>query len=65
VLNIVDGREELAGELAAAPAELRQAVAAVFAALLANRDFVNALPGLVAEPERTGLVMDRLRAMSA
>ena len=59
VLNIVDGREELARELAAAPAELRQAVAAVFATLLADRDFVNALPGLVADPDRAGLVMDR------
>jgi hypothetical protein len=64
VLNIVDGREELVEEMAAAPAELRQAVASAFAALLANRDFVNALPGLVAEPERAGLVMDRLRALS-
>lgn len=64
VLNIVDGREELVEEMAAAPAELRQAVASAFAALLANRDFVNALPGLVADPERAGLVMDRLRALS-
>ena len=64
VLNIVDGREELAEEMAAAPAELRQAVASAFAPLLANRDFVSALPGLVAEPERAGLVMDRLRALS-
>lgn len=64
VLNIVDGREELAEELAAAPAELRLAVATVFAPLLANPDFVNVLPGLIAEPERAGLVMDRLRALS-
>ena len=64
VLNIVDGREELVEELAAAPAELRQAVAGAFALLLANPDFVNALPGLVAEPERAALVMDRLRALS-
>lgn len=65
VLNIVDGREELAGELATAPAELRHAVATAFAALLANVDFVNALPGLVAEPERAGVVMNRMKAMSA
>jgi len=64
VLNIVDGREELAQELAASPAELRQAVATAFAPLLANRDFANVLPGLIAAPERTGLVMDRLRALS-
>lgn len=64
VLNIVDGREELADEMAAAPAELRQAVAAAFAPLLKNPDFLNVLPGLIAEPERAGLVMDRLKALS-
>jgi hypothetical protein len=64
VLNIVDGREELAEELAAAPAELREAVGMAFAALLGNRDFANALPGLVAEPERASLVMNRMKAMS-
>jgi hypothetical protein len=63
VLNIVDGREELAEEMAAAPAQLRQAVATAFARLLANPDFANVLPGLVAEPERAGLVMERLRSM--
>ena len=64
VLNIVDGREELARELAAAPANLREAVAAAFAGLLAHPDFANALPGLVAEPERAGIVEARLRGMS-
>ena len=64
VLNIIDGREELAEEMAAAPTELRQAVAATFAGLLANQDFANVLPGLVAEPERAGLVMERLKALS-
>lgn len=63
VLNIVDGREELVEEMAAAPAQLRQAVARAFARLLANPDFANVLPGLVAEPERAGLVMERLRSM--
>lgn len=63
VLNIVDGREELAEEMAAAPADVRQAVATAFARLLANPDFANVLPGLVAEPERAGLVMERLRAL--
>lgn len=64
VLNIVDGREELADEFALAPADLKQAVAMVFAPLLANQDFVNVLPGLIAEPERAGLVMERLRTLS-
>lgn len=63
VLNIVDGREEMVQELRAAPADLRQAVAAAFATLLANRDFANVLPGLITEPERAELVMERLQAM--
>lgn len=64
VLNIVDGREELADEMGAAPPQLRQAVAAAIAQLLKNPDFVNVLPGLIAEPERATLVLDRLKAMS-
>lgn len=64
VLNIVDGREELAEELAAAPSELRQAVAMVFDKLLMNPDFVNVLPGLIAESGRTSLVMARMKALS-
>lgn len=65
VLNIVDGREELVAEMAAAPAELRQAVAGAFAALMAHPDFANVLPGLIAEPDRAGLVMDRLNTLSS
>lgn len=49
--------------MAAAPAELRQAVAAAFHRLLTNPDFASVLPGLIAEPERAGLVMQRLKAM--
>lgn len=64
VLNIIDGREELAEEMVAAPAELRQTVATAFARLLTNPNFANVLPGLVAEPERAGIVMERLRTLS-
>ncbi len=64
VLNIVDGREELAEELLNAPPLLQQAVAAAFANLLAHADFSNVLPGLIAEPERVGIVEQRLRRMS-
>jgi len=65
VLNIVDGREELVREMAEAPEDVRQAIAAAFHLLVSNRDFGNVLPGLIAEPERAGLVMERLRAMAA
>lgn len=65
VLNIVDGREELMAEMAGAPSDLRQAVASAFQKLLSDPDFENVLPGLIAEPDRTGLIMQRLKAMSA
>jgi hypothetical protein len=64
VLNIVDGREGLVPEMRAAPAELQQAVAATLAPLLANPDFADVLPGLIAEPDRAGLVMERLRNLT-
>lgn len=64
VLNIVDGREELSVELAAAPADVRMAVASAFAGLLQHRDFTNALPGLIAESERAGIVLQRIKGMS-
>lgn len=64
VLNIVDGREELVGEMRKAPPDLQGAVAAAMGQLLANADFANVLPGLLAEPERAGVVLERLRALS-
>ncbi len=63
VLNVVDGRAELAEELAMAPEDLRRKVANAFAALLDNPAFANALPGLVAEPGRAGIVRERLQTM--
>jgi len=65
VLNIVDGRAELPHEMASAPFELRQAVSRVFSLLLANRNFENVLPGLIAEPERADLILERLRSLTA
>jgi hypothetical protein len=64
VLNVVDGRDELVEEMRAAPAPLRAAVAQAFSGLLANPDFSNVLPGLIAEPERAGEVMARMEQMS-
>lgn len=64
VLNIVDGRQELTDEMASAPPDLRQAVATTFQRLLSDPDFANVLPGLIAEPDRAELIMQRLKAMS-
>ena len=63
VLNVVDGREQLVEEMAGAPGGLRAFVARTFAGLLAQPDFMNVLPGLIAEPERTDVVLARLREM--
>ncbi|MGN6662152.1 MAG: hypothetical protein ACTHKN_24460 [Achromobacter mucicolens] len=63
VLNIVDGREELAAELADSPAALRQAAGSAIDKLIENPDFANVLPGLLAEPERADLIMGRLKML--
>ncbi|WP_244669466.1 hypothetical protein [Xanthomonas sp. A1809] len=65
VLNVVDGRAELVEEFAVEHADLRQWVAGVFVGLVDNPAFVNALPGLVAEPERAGVVLQRLRTIAS
>jgi predicted nucleotidyltransferase len=64
VLNIVDGREELVRELADALPDVRHAIAATLAHLLARPSFLDVLPGLIAEPERADVVAGRLRAMA-
>lgn len=65
VLNVVDGRVELVEEFAVEHADLRQWVADVFVGLIDNPAFVNALPGLVAEPARASVVLQRLRAIAS
>lgn len=65
VLNVVDGRPELADEVAAAVPELCHFVAHTFAGLLATPDFINCLPGLVTDADRVGVVTDRLRRLAA
>lgn len=65
ILNVVDGRVELAEELNTAPEALREAVHAAFAGLLQHPDFSNGLPGMIADADRAGIVLDRLRSMAA
>lgn len=64
VLNVIDGRPELAQELDTAPAALRDAVRSAFAALLQHPDFENALPGLIADANRVEILRERLRSMA-
>ena len=65
---MVDGRPEIVPEMAASEPELRQYVASVFARLIADEGFVNALPGLIIEGSpatRVPIVLDRLRKIAA
>lgn len=67
VISVVDGRPELAEEIAHAEAGLRRYVAGVFARLLVDDGFLNALPGLVLEGSpavRSPVVLQRLKAIA-
>ncbi|WP_439114595.1 hypothetical protein [Hydrogenophaga sp.] len=59
IVTVVDGRDELLAELAAAPSEVRQFIASRFQAVLNHTDFSNVLPGIVSQTTRTGLVLQR------
>jgi hypothetical protein len=64
ILNVVDGREELIDEIDAAAPTLRDAIRDFVADLLRHRDFENGLPGLLADPDRSGIVRQRLRRIA-
>lgn len=63
VLNVVDGREAIVAELDAAAPEVRQAVAVQISQLLESTDFLNALPGLLSDPDRASVVAERLEQL--
>lgn len=67
VLSVIDGRPELVEELAQADTELRRYVAEAFTRLIADDDFLNALPGLILEGSpavRSPVVLQRLQAIA-
>ena len=65
IITVVDGRAELTDELAAASAEVRDHVIAQVLALMAHPELLNALPGIVTQPIRTGVVLERLQHIAA
>ena len=68
VLSVVDGRPEIVAELAQAEPQVRRYVAEVFARLLADDGFMNALPGLVMDGSpsiRTPAAQERLKSIAA
>ena len=67
MLSVVDGRPSLVDEFERAAIELREYVAGIFARLLADENFINALPGMVIEgsrADRSPVLLQRLRAIA-
>jgi hypothetical protein len=68
VIAVVDGRPEIVAEVAAAAVDVRAYIGTELMALLANRDFTEALAGFLlpdpASQARRGLLEARLRSMT-
>jgi len=69
VVTVLDGRPEIVSEVQEAAAELRRFLGEEFSALLANRDFVEALPGYLlpdsTSQQRIGIVVTRIQQIIA
>ncbi|MBX3628205.1 MAG: hypothetical protein KF892_24555 [Rhizobacter sp.] len=65
IITVVDGRAELADELAQADRTLRQHVIGQTRELLAHPELPNALPGIVAQPIRARVVLERLQHIAS
>jgi hypothetical protein len=69
ILAVVDGREEIVGEIARADTDVRRYIASEFAVLLENLEFVEALSGFLlpdaANQGRRAMLEGRLRAIAA
>lgn len=65
IVTVVDGRAELVEELARAEPVLREHVVREIGLLLAHPEMHNALPGIVTEPIRVGIVIERLQGIAS
>lgn len=69
ILAVVDARPELVDEIKVADAELRQYISEGFVRLLRHEDFIDAIAMHLhpdeASQARTGIVLERLRALAA
>lgn len=65
IVTVIDGRAELADELAQAEPALRAHVVRETRALLAHPEIQNALPGIVTQPIRAGIVLERLQRIAS
>ena len=64
MLSVVDGRASLAQEMEAASPAMQAAVRQELARLLGTPDFIARLPGLIADANRTAVVLARLRTLA-
>lgn len=65
VVAVVDGRPALAQEIEAADSDVRAYLSRTAGLLLGNQRFLDALPGHLMGSGREGVVLERLRAISA
>jgi hypothetical protein len=65
IITVIDGRAELGEELAQADPALLQHVTGQARELLAHPELPNALPGIVAQPIRAGIVLERLHRIAS
>lgn len=63
IMAVIEGRSALAAEFAASGGAVRKHILANLDGLLGHPQFHNALPGLLSNPEREGLVQERLQRM--
>lgn len=65
IVTVLDGRSEVQAELAAAPIDVRFYVASQLRSLLLHPEFLNALPGIVEQAMRAGVVLRRIQNLAA
>lgn len=65
IVTVLDGRSEVLAELAAAPSDVRIYVASQLRSLLLHPGFLNALPGIVEQAMRAGVVLRRIHSLVA
>jgi predicted nucleotidyltransferase len=69
IITILDGRSEIVSEIKAADKKLQSYIAENFSEWLHNKDFINALPSLIApdptSQDRFSLIIDKMKIVSA
>lgn len=61
IIAVIDGRQELLQEMKQAPSDVLSFVRSELERMLADPDFLDALPGHVVDPGRVPIVVERMR----